>query len=164
MSIVKLIAIFSLVGSASAFTTPSTTSRASDGSQSSAVDVQAPTGILDPLGLTKGKSQEQYDRLRGQEIKHGHVAMLAVVGYLVTYACMRLPGLESVPAGWGAWEHLPVEAAGQMAVILIFMDFANRNSSGKGEFPGDFRNRFLDFGWEKQTNAWKTNSNNNKMI
>jgi hypothetical protein len=62
---------------------------------------------------------------------------------------------ESVPAGWAAWENLPVEAAGQMAATLIFMEIANRNSSGKGEFPGDFRNGFLDFGWDKQTDAWK---------
>lgn len=53
---------------------------------SNEVGATAPLGYFDPLGLTKDGNKEQFDRLRYVELKHGRVAMLAVVGYLVTYA------------------------------------------------------------------------------
>ena len=81
--------------------------------------------------------------------------MLAVVGYLVTYAGARFPGLEDMPSGWAAWEALPVEVNGQLAATLILMEFFNRDAWGKAEFPSDFRNGALDFGWDKQSDAWK---------
>ena len=37
------------------------------------------------------------------------------------------------------------------------MEMANQDITGKGEFPGDFRNGALDFGWDKQSDAWKRN-------
>lgn len=55
------------------------------------IGAQAPRGFWDPLGVLEGKLKEQFDRLRGQEIKHGSVAMLAVVGYLVTYVSSHGP-------------------------------------------------------------------------
>jgi len=33
----------------------------------------------------------------------------------------------------------------------------NRDNAGTGEFPGDFRNGYIDFGWDKQSDAWKKN-------
>merc|ERR1719416_20984 len=121
------------------------------------IGVQAPLGVWDPTGhLEKGR--DEFERLRGLEIKHGRVAMLGVVGYLTTYAGVRLPGLEDVPAGWAAWGALPQEVAGQFVATLIFMEIANRDQTGgKAEFEGDFRNGFLDFGWDKQSDAWKKN-------
>ena len=41
-----------------------------------------PTGFWDPLGLSKGISQEKFDQFRTAELKHGRVAQLAVIGYL----------------------------------------------------------------------------------
>ena len=41
------------------------------------------------------------------------------------------------------------------------MEAFNRDASdmfpeaGEPEFPGDFRNGFLDFGWDKQSDDWK---------
>merc|ERR1712087_760699 len=67
------------------------------------------------------------------------------------------PGLEDVPAGFAAWGALPATVAGQMGMTLIFMEMANRDQTGNAEFPGDFRNGVLDFGWDSQSDAWKAN-------
>jgi Chlorophyll A-B binding protein len=127
------------------------------------IGVVAPLGVWDPLGVLErnGFDEVEFDRLRGLELKHGRVAMLAVVGYLVTYAGVRLPGLEEVPSGLAAFTHLPETVAGQMGATLIFMEIANRDQTGgKAAFVGDFRNNFLDFGWTKQSPAWQTSKRN----
>jgi Chlorophyll A-B binding protein len=80
-----------------------------------------------------------------------------VVGYLTTYAGIRLPGLEDVPAGWAAWKALPDEVVAQMGMTWIFMEMANRDQTGNAEFVGDFRNGYLDFGWDSQSADWKKN-------
>ena len=43
-----------------------------------------------------------------------------------------------------------------MGMALVLMEMANRDNSGTAEFVGDFRNGALDFGWDEQTDAWKT--------
>ena len=70
-------------------------------------------------------------------------------------AGIRLPGLEDVPAGWAAWGALPNSVVGQMVLTWIFMEMANRDQTGNSEFAGDFRNGYLDFGWDSQTAEWK---------
>merc|ERR1719356_878511 len=40
-------------------------------------------------------------------------------------------------------------------MALIVMEMANRDQKGAAEFPGDFRNGILDFGWDDQTDEWK---------
>ena len=121
------------------------------------IGVVAPLGVWDPTSHLE-KGQDEFERLRALELKHGRVCMLGVVGYLTTYAGIRLPGLEDVPAGWAAWGALPQEVAGQMVATWLFMEIANRDqTNGKAEFDGDFRNGFLDFGWDKQSDAWKKN-------
>ena len=44
-----------------------------------------------------------------------------------------------------------------MGMSWIVMEMANRDHTGNAEFPGDFRNNLLDFGWDNQTDAWKKN-------
>jgi len=68
-----------------------------------------PTGFWDPLGLSTGKDQATFDNYRAAELKHGRVAQLAVLGYIVQNA-YRLPGtidldgttFDSIPNGVGA--------------------------------------------------------------
>lgn len=67
-----------------------------------------------------------------------------------------MPGLEDVPNGFAAWDALPKEVAGQMGLALIVMEMANRDQTGNAEFVGDFRNGVLDFGWDEQSDEWKT--------
>lgn len=124
------------------------------------IGAQIPLGFFDPLGIVSDGNKENFDRLRYVELKHGRVAMLAVVGYLVTYAGVRFPGAEDIPAGFAAIPALPLGVVVQMAFTFGVMEAFNRDASDiweveKSEFAGDFRNGFLDFGWDKQTDAWK---------
>lgn len=129
------------------------------------IGVQIPLGFWDPLGLVEDGDRENFDRLRWVELKHGRISMLAVVGYLVTYAGVRFPGAEDIPAGFAALDNLPGMVWAQIIATWTMMEAANQDQGlspwgtgdgpAKGEFKGDFRNGFLDFGWDKQTDAWK---------
>ena len=85
-------------------------------------------------------------------VKHGRVAMLAVVGYLTTAAGVRLPGYENAEAGFGAISNL--NGMLHVAFTVGILEAAMRDATGEAEFAGDFRNGF-DFGWDQQTDAWK---------
>jgi hypothetical protein len=116
---------------------------------------QAPLGFFDPLGLTFDADQEKFDRLRSVEIKHGRVCMLGVVGYLVTYAGIRFPGAEDIPSGFAALDAVPASVWAQVAFTVGLMEAVNTDQTGENEFPGDFRNGALDFGWDKLDDATK---------
>jgi hypothetical protein len=115
-------------------------------------------------------NKENFDRLRWVELKHGRIAMLAVVGYLVTYAGVRFPGAEDIPSGFAALDNLPGMVWAQMIATWTMMEAANQdqykapwglnqNSLGDSpaEFMGDFRNGALDFGWSRLSDATKMN-------
>merc|ERR1719389_1193682 len=57
-----------------------------------ALGSQPPLGFYDPLGLVSSGDQEQFDRLRYVEIKHGRISMLAFLGNIITRAGIHLPG------------------------------------------------------------------------
>jgi len=117
-------------------------------------------GFFDPLGLVADGEQERFDRLRYVELKHGRVSMLAVVGYLVTAAGVRFPGASDVPDGFAAFPYLHTTEDGktvlmQMLAFFAVAEMVNRDAFGLAEFPGDFRNGALDFGWDKFDEATK---------
>jgi hypothetical protein len=133
------------------------------------VGAQVPLGFYDPLSFfddpTNG-DKEEFDRLRWVELKHGRVSMLAVVGYLVTYAGVRFPGAGDIPAGFAALDALPGMVWAQLIATWTLMEAANQDQfkapwgtadtgESKAEFKGDFRNQYLDFGWDKQSDDWK---------
>jgi hypothetical protein len=117
---------------------------------------QAPLGFFDPLGLVADGDQEKFDRLRYVEIKHGRICMLGVVGYLVTAAGIRLPGdidysgtaFSDIGSGWEGSQAVPVAGALQVAAFVGFLELAVMKDITGGEFPGDFRNDALDYGWD----------------
>ena len=118
---------------------------------------QPPLGFFDPLGLVADGDQEKFDRLRFVELKHGRISMLAVVGYLVQEAGVRLPGtidysgktFASIPNGFAAFKEIP---AGGLVQLLFFVGVLAssvvRDLTGEAEFVGDFRNGAIDFGWD----------------
>jgi len=129
------------------------------------VGVQQPLGFWDPLGIVADGDKAKFDRLRYVEIKHGRICMLGVVGYLVTAAGIRLPGLISydgtkfsdIPAGWAGSEAVPAAGALQVLAFVGLLEIAVMKSiPGTGnEHVGDFRNGAVDFGWKTFDEATK---------
>merc|ERR1712146_779812 len=69
-------------------------------------------GYFDPLGLTADGDIVKFNRVRAIEIKHGRIAMLAMLHTFVTYF-FTIPGhlstsagvkFADVPAGWGGYK------------------------------------------------------------
>merc|ERR1712050_287667 len=132
-------------------------SQALFGSFEEELGAQPPLGFYDPLGLVADGNEAKFDRLRYVEIKHGRVAMLAVVGYLIEAAGIRLPGQISydgtefadIPAGFDALSAIPSGGVFQIVGFVGFLEiFVMQDIAGTGEFIGDFRNGFIDYGWD----------------
>jgi len=125
------------------------------------VGATAPHGYFDPLGLTRDGDKEKFERLREVEIRHGRVSMLAITGWLVTAAGIRLPGMQDMPFGFKAIYDvmdLPREVRGTLPLTLAsvwFLTLVMKDEAGTADFPGDYRNGLIDFGWDKQTDEWK---------
>lgn len=119
--------------------------------------VQAPLGFWDPLGMLTGVDQDRFDRLRGVELKHGRISMLAFLGHVVTSNGVRLPGnlatgikFSDVDSGLAAFKTLPPLGTFQIIAFIGWLEvFVMRDVTGEAEFVGDFRNGFIDFGWDK---------------
>lgn len=129
------------------------------------IGAQPPLGFFDPLGLVADGNQAKFDRLRYVELKHGRIAMLAVSGYLTTAAGIRLPGdidysgtaFSDLPAGFGSFGAMSGAGAAQIFAFIGILELGiMKDVTGEAEFPGDFRNGFIDFGWDKYDEATKT--------
>uniref|UniRef100_A0A7S3NM50 Plastid light harvesting protein n=1 Tax=Aureoumbra lagunensis TaxID=44058 RepID=A0A7S3NM50_9STRA len=134
----------------------------------SEIGAQVPLGFWDPLGLLADADQERFDRLRYVEIKHGRIAMLAVLGQITTKAGIFLPGtidyagtkFSDIPTGWAAVDKISSAGIAQIVAFVGFLELFvmkdSANGAAPGEFPGDFRNGALDFGWDSFTEEQKT--------
>mmetsp|Transcript_37490 Transcript_37490/g.43641 ORF Transcript_37490/g.43641 Transcript_37490/m.43641 type:complete len:197 (-) Transcript_37490:60-650(-) len=117
---------------------------------------QPPIGFYDPLGLVADGDQERFDRLRYVELKHGRVSMLAVVGYLVQEAGIRLPGnidlsgtsFADIPNGFAALSKIPGPGTIQLVALIGLLELGVMKDITGGEFVGDFRNDYIDYGWD----------------
>ena len=160
----KLAAIASLIAGASAF------APAQQGASSTALaafeselGAQPPLGFFDPLGLLEDADQERFDRLRYVEVKHGRICQLAFLGQIVTRNGIHLDGainsagdrFDSFPNGLAAIQGpnaIPQEGLLQIVAFVGFLELFvmkdSANGAEPGEFPGDFRNGALDFGWD----------------
>jgi Chlorophyll A-B binding protein len=167
----KLTIIASLLTCASAFApqqsvlgSGSRNSMALNADFSKEIGAQAPLGFFDPLKLTADASQEEFDRLRLCELKHGRIAMLAVVGNLVTLAGVRFPGMLSseiafadMPSGLAGLNAVPPAGLVQILMFIFCMEVGTSTLKG-GEFPGDYTGTPSqpDFKWASQSDKWKT--------
>mmetsp|Transcript_1744 Transcript_1744/g.1062 ORF Transcript_1744/g.1062 Transcript_1744/m.1062 type:complete len:211 (-) Transcript_1744:198-830(-) len=123
---------------------------------------QPPLGFFDPLGLLNGDvDQERFDRLRYVEIKHGRISQLAFLGQVVTRAGIHLPGsinyagdsFDSYPNGVAALigpDSIPTAGLVQLVAFIGLLEIGfMKDVPGTGnEFVGDFRNGYIDFGWD----------------
>mmetsp|Transcript_35320 Transcript_35320/g.42155 ORF Transcript_35320/g.42155 Transcript_35320/m.42155 type:complete len:197 (-) Transcript_35320:142-732(-) len=153
------LAILSLIaGYAAAFAPVNEVTRTSTNLNAfeDALGSQPPIGFWDPLGLVEDGNQANFDRLRYVEIKHGRVAMLANVGYLVGASGLRFGGsisydgtqFSDIPGGFDALGKIPDAGLFQIFALCGLLEiFVMKDITG-GEFIGDFRNESLDFGWD----------------
>jgi Chlorophyll A-B binding protein len=154
-----------LASAATAFVAPSAKSSntALQASFESDIGATLPLGFFDPLGLVSDGDQENFDRLRLVELKHGRIAMLAVVGFLVQEAGYRLPGdidlsglkFADIPNGFAGLEAISYGGKVQLFLFIGALEvFVMRDFVG-GDFPGDLRNNYIDFGWDSFDEATK---------
>ena len=102
----KLALLTTLLAGATAFAPPAdraaaaSASTALNGAFDSEIGAASPElGCWDPLGYVADGDQNRFDHLRGVELKHGRIAMLATWGYATTWSGARFPGCEDFPAG-----------------------------------------------------------------
>lgn len=148
-----------LFASSAAFAPSQQASRSSSLAESpfaNELGAQPPLYFFDPLGFLQDGNSDNFERLRGIEIKHGRISMLAVVGYLTTMAGVRLPGMEEVGGGLSAFNNiadLPPAVRSVFpltAACMIGLELVMRDVTGEAQFPGDFRNGVKGgFGWDK---------------
>merc|ERR1712037_595347 len=111
--------------------------------------------------LSGDVTQERFDRLRYVEIKHGRIAQLAFLGNIITRAGIHLPGdidysgdsFDSFPNGIAALvgpDSIPTAGLVQLIAAVGFLEIGfMKDIPGAGnEFVGDFRNGYIDFGWD----------------
>jgi hypothetical protein len=91
--------------------------------------VIAPTGYFDPFGLAANIDQDTFDQYRTAELKHGRVAQLAVIGYIVPEV-FRFPGeiapglkFADVPNGIAAINAIPALGWAQMFFLIGAVDY-----------------------------------------
>jgi hypothetical protein len=97
---------------------------------------QAPTGFFDPLNLSSNIDAETFEGYRTAELKHGRVAMLGVLGYIVPefyrFPFDIAPGLPcaDVPNGVAAIDAIPSLGWAQIIFAIGATDYYG--------FLGDF--------------------------
>lgn len=157
----KTVILASLLASAAAFApTKQTASTSALKAFEKELGAQDPLGFFDPLGLVSDGDQAKFDRLRYVELKHGRICQLAFVGNLLPRAGLYLPGdidfegdaFDSYPPGLAAVfgdDAIPSAGVGQIILFIGLLElFVMKDVTGEGEFRGDFRNGFIDFGWD----------------
>eukprot|EP00435_Cladocopium_sp_Y103_P029892 s1736_g7.t1 len=92
------------------------------------------TDKFDPLNLSS--TDAKMDRYTQVEIKHGRVAMIATMGYIMP-ELFRFPGCESFQHGLGAFESIPVEGWVQLVALVGAHEVLVKPREG-GLGPSDF--------------------------
>merc|ERR1719191_435110 len=104
--------------------------------------------IWDPLGISNAVSDEAVMWFRAAELKHGRVAMLASVGYLVGAAGITFPGeiakgvtFASCNADgvYNAWSNIPEEGKLQILFLILCLETATESKKPhymRGGVPG----------------------------
>jgi len=102
-----------LFGSAAAFSPVAKTSSSTtalSGWKDEMVGITPPVGFFDPLGLSKGKSEEVVAYYREAELKHGRVSMAACLGWFITAGGTH-------PAFGGSLSDDPLKAAQELPLV-----------------------------------------------
>ena len=76
-------------------------------------------GFFDPLSLSEGKSAERLAYFREAELKHGRVAMLAALGFLVGESFHPLFGGDIDVPSYIAFQQTPLQTFWPFVVTVI---------------------------------------------
>jgi len=165
----------SLTASSLAFNGPMLSVRAAPAARTSvqmAYNWDSPSGIVyDPLGLLK--KGDKFERLRYVEVKHGRIAMLAVLGHVAAAAGARIPGqlgngvnfADIKGSGFAALSQVPFAGLLQIFLFIGFLEI-NVMKVTKGapsEFPGDLRNGQFAESWDNFPQAKKDLKRNTEL-
>jgi len=82
--------------------------------------ITGPLGFFDPLGFCTGASEGKIKFYREAEIKHGRVAMLASVGFVVGESFHPMWGGNIDVPSYIAWQETPLQDATPV-VVFIFL-------------------------------------------
>jgi hypothetical protein len=126
-----IILLATLLVSAAAFAPASSTVKTTSlqmSDFSKAIGAQMPLGFFDPMGIMKDADQDKFDLYRKIETKHGRIAMMAVLGHIVTSKGDRMPGMEDCKVGLGGLTSIPGTVYLQMALTigLLEMGYTSR--------------------------------------
>jgi Chlorophyll A-B binding protein len=128
----KIAILVTLAAAATAFAPAAKQSSASSSLKAtyeSEVGVITPTGFFDPFRLSAGKDQATFDQYRACEVKHGRVAQLCVVGYVVPefyrFPGEIAPGLKfaDIPNGIAAINAVPALGWFQILFLVGAVDY-----------------------------------------
>ena len=108
----------------------------------------------------KNADQAKFDRLRTVEMKHGRIAMLAVLGHIVTASGVRCPGdiafgvpYSSMKAGLAAFETIPGNGIVQ---IFLFIGLLELGYDYVKEDVANASTQYMtQFGWSEATQKRK---------
>ncbi|EWM23233.1 light harvesting complex protein, partial [Nannochloropsis gaditana] len=86
----------------------------------------APFGFFDPIGLSTGKTFKELKKWRESEVKHGRVAMLAVVGVLLqeVFAPFYNPETGSSDPGPAIFHFQELEALNPFLFVFLILGIA----------------------------------------
>jgi hypothetical protein len=110
---------------------------------------QPPLGFFDPLGLLDGATEDRFFQLRFVELKHGRIAMLGVLGYLVQENS-RFPGFidleghkfSDLPNGFAGLAAVPALGLAQIILSIGWWELKGWKQV-VGSTPGDFGIAYL---------------------
>lgn len=124
------------------------------------IGAQAPLGFWDPIGLLKDADQARFDRLRYVENKHGRIAMLAILGHIVTTKGDRFPGeiaygipFSSVKSGLAAFDNIPLAGTAQLFFFIGLLELGF--DSVQADIEIACKKEMTNRGWNEATQRTK---------
>ena len=125
-----------------------------------ALGAQPPLGFFDPLGYLKDADDATFNQYRNCELKHGRIAMLAVLGHIVTTKGDRLPGdiafgvpFSSIKAGLAAFNDIPL--AGLMQLFFFIGLLEAGFSTVQGDIEAACVKEMKRLGWSEKVQQQK---------
>jgi len=113
-------------------------SRSQMSMKSDLAGVSAPLGFFDPLGFSK-KDEATLYKYREAELKHGRVAMLAVLGWLTQERFHPLYDGKLSGNPLKAFSEVPPLGFVQIIAFIGLLEYTFAAAAkGKGYIPGDF--------------------------